>query len=95
MPVRKPKTLFTMRKLLDAGIRQRKSDDYFDVTAMCMACDKDLQDYMELHKTERFHALLSKELKLDGSELVEPKNKAGEIWVHPHVALNFAQWAFE
>lgn len=91
MPV--SKALFTMHELSDAGIRQRNVDGYFDVTAMCKACDKDLHDYLELRKTEKFLTLLSKELQLDGDDLVEPKNKAGDIWVHPHVAVNFAQWA--
>ena len=93
MPVRKPKTLFTMCKLSDAGIRQRKADGYFDVTAMCKVCEKDWHDYTELRKTEKFLALLSEELKLEAETLVEPKNKLGEIWAHPQVAVNFAQWA--
>ena len=25
--------------------------------------------------------------------MIQPKNKFGEIWVHPYVAINFAQWA--
>ena len=92
MPIRKNPP-FIMRKVDDVGIKQRKDDGYFDVASMCDVSDKDLTDYLELRKTERFLQLLSEELGIDKSELIQPKNKFGEIWVHPYVAINFAQWA--
>lgn len=44
-------------------------------------------------RTERFLRALSEELGIDQSELVQPENEKGERWVHPYVAINFAQWA--
>ena len=82
-----------MRILNNVGINQRRADSYFDIYLMCDAVEKDLPDYLDLRKTERFLRALSEELGIDQSELVQPENEKGERWVHPYVAINFAQWA--
>lgn len=91
MPIRKPK--FIMREVAETGIKQRLTDGYFDVAAICDAYGKDFNDYLEMRKTEHFLRLLSEEIGIEESELIQPKNKSGEIWIHPQVAINFAQWA--
>ena len=91
MPIRKPK--FIMREIADTGIKQRLADGYFDVAAICDTYREDFNDYLEMGKTEQFLRLLSEEIGIEESELVQPKNKLGEIWIHPQVAINFAQWA--
>lgn len=91
MPIRKPK--FIMREVAETGIKQRLTDGYFDVAAICDAYGKDFNDYLEMRKTEHFLRLLSEEIGIEESELIQSKNKSGEIWIHPQVAINFAQWA--
>jgi hypothetical protein len=91
MPVRKQK--FIMREVNEIEIKQRITDGYFNATAICEASDKDLVDYLELRKTTLFLKILSEETGIESAELIQPKNSTGEIWIHPQVAINLAQWA--
>lgn len=49
-----------MRILNNVGINQRRADSYFDIYLMCDAAEKDLPDYLDLRKTERFYGLYRK-----------------------------------
>ncbi len=91
MPIRKSQII--MRELNGIEIKQREFDGYFDASAMCEVSERDFEEYLELRKTQSFLRLLSKELDLPKAQLIRAKNAAGEIWLHPQVAINFAQWA--
>jgi hypothetical protein len=91
MPIRKSQII--MHELNGVGIKQREFDGYFDASAMCEVSERDFEEYLDLRKTKSFLIVLSEELNLPKTQLIRSKNTDGEIWMHPQVAINFAQWA--
>lgn len=91
MPIRR--LSYIWHTMNDVEFPQRIVDGYFDATAMCKAADKDIEDYLDLRKTELFLQALSEETGTDKSELLQYKKGAKFTWVHPLVAINLAQWA--
>lgn len=73
-------------------INQRLSDGYLNATEMCDVYSKEFVDYLQVRFTKRFLAELSRETKIDKSELIQDKGEGYDIWVHPQVAINLAQW---
>lgn len=93
MPTRKPKKSFEMKKVNGVEIRQRLSDGYIDVMAICDACDKDFSDYIQIRFTKRFIAELSRETGIEEAVLLQKSDEVDEIWAHPQIAVNISQWA--
>ena len=93
MPTRKPKKSFEMKKVNGVEIRQRLSDGYIDVMAICDACDKDFSDYIQIRFTKRFIAELSRDTGIEEAVLLQRSDEVDEIWAHPQIAVNISQWA--
>ena len=78
-------------------IALRLTDGYVNASALCEACDKNLDDYIRLKTTDEFMKELSKEINIPVSDLVQPfesRNRTiNGTWVHPQIAINLAQWA--
>lgn len=91
MPTKKPKKYMKL-KVNGEEINQRLSDGYLNATEMCDVYSKEFVDYLQVRFTKRFLAELSRETKIDKSELIQDKGEGYDIWVHPQVAINLAQW---
>jgi hypothetical protein len=83
-------------KVQNSVVEQRAADGYINATAMCKATGKLIADYLRLTNTKDFLAELSADMGIPISAVVQV-NKGGDpaqqgTWVHPHVALNLAQW---
>ena len=86
---------------LDIGkgysIEHRTEDGYINVTNLCKAGGKKFAGWKRLIKTKAFLQVLSTEVQIHTSGLIEI-NKGGneknnqETWVHPQIAINIAQW---
>jgi hypothetical protein len=77
-------------------IYQRPKDGYINATAMCQAVGKEWSAYRRLAITGGFLEELESVLKISRTDLVH-SNSGGDprlqgTWVHPHVAINLAQW---
>ena len=90
MPTRKPK--YNMKEINGIEINQRVSDGYLDATAMCDSCDKELDEYLNIRFTSRFINELSRSLGITETELIQFQEGNDEVWVHPMLAINLAQW---
>jgi DNA-directed RNA polymerase subunit RPC12/RpoP len=84
---------------LDIGegynIEHRNKDGYINVTNLCKAGEKKFADWKRIEKTKSFLQVLSSSMGIHINELI--RYKIGSIneratWVHPHVAINIAQW---
>jgi hypothetical protein len=80
----------------DFVIHQRKPDGYFNATAMCQAVGKLFADYRRTEPTQEFLRELSSVMGLPITGLIKviqggPPHLQG-TWVHPDVAIHFAQW---
>lgn len=79
-----------------ATIYQRPEDGYINATAMCQASGKLWGHYRALASTEAFLSAMSSDIGIPISALAQSV-KGGDprlqgTWVHPHVAINLAQW---
>ena len=83
-------------KIEQGVVQQRAVDGYIDATAMCKNAGKSFADYGRLGSTKAFIAVLSSEMGIPISELIQViKGGIPELqgtWIHPHVAINLAQW---
>jgi hypothetical protein len=74
----------------------RRTDGYWDATAMCQATGKRWQNYWRNQETQEFLAELSSITRIRVMDLV--KSRVGGspettgTWVHPRVALDLARW---
>lgn len=97
MPIRKTEFPIIRRNINDTFIALRLTDGYINATALCEACDKELEDYTRLEVTNEFMKELSKETKVPVSLLMQPFESSNPTikgtWVHPQLAINLAQWA--
>lgn len=97
MPVRKTEFPIIRRTVNDTFIALRLTDGYVNATALCEACDKNLEDYICLEATKEFMKELSKETNMQVSQLMQPFTSGNPTingtWVHPQLAINLAQWA--
>lgn len=78
-------------------IQQRLIDGYINATALCQASGKQLGHYLENVSTKAFLTMLSADIGIPISELVQII-RGGRIeyqgtWVHPQVAIHLGQWA--
>lgn len=77
-------------------IHQRVKDGYVNATAMCKAAGKQLKHYNENQMTKEFVKVLSSEVGIPTTELVQSVQGGNPAlqgtWVHPQVAINLAQW---
>lgn len=75
---------------------QRKDNGYINATALCKACDRQVNTYFRAQSTKEFLSALSSETQICVSELTLTIKGFGVqqgTWVHPYVAINLAQWA--
>jgi len=76
-------------------LEHRPEDGYINVTGLCLASGKLLNDWYRLEKTKAFIEILSNDTGISISKLIY-KGKGGkkksQSWVHPQVAVNIAQW---
>jgi hypothetical protein len=84
------------RELDGFVIHQRAKDGYVNVTAMCKAAGKKVNDYVRLSSTQQFIEELQSVAGIPATLLVVTKQHghAAEqgTWAHPDVAVNLAQW---
>lgn len=77
-------------------IKQRKSDEYFEITSISKAFGKDLSEYMSNKQTKELIEDLTEVLTTGKSrelKLVDSKTgRYGGTYVHPYVFGHFAQW---
>lgn len=97
MPVRKTEFPITRRTINDTCIALRLTDGYINATALCNACDKDIEDYIHRRATNEFMKELSRDTEIPVSQLIKPFESSNRVingmWVHPLLAINLAQWA--
>ena len=88
---------FVNREVDNNPIQQRIMDGYINATALCKACNKNLADYLRLKITKEFTEVLSSDMGIPISTLIQVVKGGNPIcqgtWVHPQVAINLAQWA--
>jgi hypothetical protein len=84
---------------LDIGeghtIEHRDEDGYINVTNLCKAGGKKFAEWKRLDKTIAFLGALSSTVQIHTVELIKHNtggNGKRHTWVHPHVAINIAQW---
>ena len=77
-------------------IHQRAVDGYVNATAMCQASGKLFADYSRLLATKPFLKELNSVMGIPITELIQQVRGGNPhlqgTWVHPHVAINLAQW---
>jgi hypothetical protein len=75
-------------------VPQRAVDGYVDASAMCKAVNKNFENYRKLAATGEFLQELGLATSLAPERLVQTFHDGflTEVWVHPEVAINLAQW---
>jgi hypothetical protein len=76
-------------------IEHRDEDGYINVTNLCQAGGKKFAEWKRLEKTIAFLEALSSTVQIHTVELIKHNmggNGKRHTWVHPHVAINIAQW---
>jgi hypothetical protein len=76
-------------------IKHRDEDGFINVTDLCKAGGKQLNDWKRLQKTQTFIKVLSSSTGIPVDDLIKyntGSNKERATWVHPQVAINIAQW---
>jgi hypothetical protein len=77
------------------NIAQRESDGYVNLTQMCKASGKKVNDFFRLKETKSYIRQLSIDTGIPVSEIFSIK-KGGDVqqgtWGHPLLALNLARW---
>ena len=80
-------------------LEYRDSDGYINITNLCKAGGKEFKSWNRLDKTKRFLDILSLEVKIHTSSLINlgsghkiGNNNISETWAHAQVAINIAQW---
>lgn len=77
-------------------IQQRATDGYINATAMCRAAEKQWSNYAQNDTAKGFLAALERSLGIPRDVIVQSiltgANDQRGTWVHPHVAINLAQW---
>lgn len=78
-------------------ILQRPVDGYINATAMCEKAGESFTDYFKLPNTKAFLSALKTNRKIPTTKLIQIITNGidpelHEVWVHPHVAINLAQW---
>lgn len=68
-------------------IEYRSDDGYINVTNLCVAGEKEFDVWNNLEETKRYLQILSEYVT---GMLIKIEND--DIWVHPQVAVNIAQW---
>jgi hypothetical protein len=77
-------------------IEQRDSDNYVNLTQMCQAYGKRLNNWLRSNDTQAYIHVVAIETRIRASQLIEAK-KGGDCfeqgsWGHPLIALHLAQW---
>lgn len=78
---------FSMMIISNVTVHARFSDHYVNALEMCQAVDKSFSTWLEMESTKELIVLLSRDLKLSKSRLIE----SGE-WIHPDLAIQLAGW---
>lgn len=71
----------------------QRADGYVNITAMAKATGKRVDNWMRLDETTSFLSEFSLDPEYAGVLAIDPKQgRNGGTWVHPDVAIQFAQW---
>jgi hypothetical protein len=76
-------------------IEHREEDGFINVTNLFKVAKKQFSDWNKLDETDHFIEVLSSSIGLPSNELIKYKTcsiNEREIWTHPHIAINIAQW---
>lgn len=72
---------------------RRASDDYIRSTAWAKKFEKEWAEYKRLPRCQKLSTALAKKLNTGKSHVIQSKRgKGGETWVHPVIAIDFAEW---
>lgn len=85
------------RSFNDRLIRIRQSDRYVSATDMAQACGKRYHDWARLSSTTEYLQAFEESAGIPVGQLLEVNESQGSnesrgTWLHPKVALRFAQW---
>jgi hypothetical protein len=98
MPLDFPQpTMFIEHPVHGSTVYQRPQDGYINATLLCQQARRQFYDYRRLRQTKGFLEALALETGIPVSNLVQVIRGRGDAvsqgsWVHPHVAINLAQW---
>jgi hypothetical protein len=82
-----------VRRIGSHEVRSRVSDKYVDATKLCKAAGKKWSHYAENQATQDFIQALAESTGIPTDSLVESRGgRDGGTWIHPRVAIHFAQW---
>jgi len=76
-------------------ITTRSDDGYINLTALCLAGNKEFKAWYKNKKTDAFLKVLSSSVRILTDELLKYETGSNEnraTWGHPQVAINIAQW---
>lgn len=71
----------------------RESDDYVNATVWSKAFRKEWRAYRQSHRCNKLAKILAKGLDIRIPDVLETRRgKGSETWVHPVIAIDFAEW---
>jgi hypothetical protein len=76
-------------------INRRQSDGYIDLTSMCAAGGKRVDNFLRLKSTQDYVRVLDNSLRSEGvyrSAIDTKEGIEGGTWAHPTLAINCARW---
>ena len=95
-------TTIIKHKFDNHQIAQRSEDGYVNLTQLCKAGEKKVNDYMRRTETEELLAALALDTGIPATsdeassgvlvEVLQGGNKAQGTWAHPEVAIDCAMW---
>jgi hypothetical protein len=72
---------------------RRESDDFVCSTTWAKKFGKEWAEYKRLPRCQKLSTALAKKLNVGKSHVMQSKRgKGGETWVHPVIAVDFAEW---
>jgi hypothetical protein len=70
-------------------ILSRIEDNYVNATQLCLAGNKNFNDWLSLKSTKYIINELANVIKNPKSQLIE---SCKEVWIHPDLSIQLAQW---
>ncbi len=73
-------------------INQRQ-DGYINLTQMCQANGKKLENFLKTAKTQEYVIALSRSMQIEVTDVIKGGNPQLQgTWGHPSLAINLARW---
>jgi hypothetical protein len=71
----------------------KRADGYINLTQMCQANGKRIDNFFRLKQTQQYINILSRSLTSEVTEIVQGGNPQEQCtWGHPTLAINLARW---